>query len=204
MALSAAETKPLDMPLALGRAGVITTAPFTVALSGRYKFWLQTDRTPGVENFGCLTGDDGFEALCPGRVPELDLSWSVLDSAVAVARGGSDLEGWRRRQAALDPVKAAARLKAFPRLYRGRRQSRRRHAAVPHLRRLRCRGRSHLPPRARSPPARAHAGGLSSAPDGRLRRDTRHRRGRDDLLPVVRCGRRLHAPDRIRARKAAS
>jgi hypothetical protein len=106
-------TRPLDATVRLDRAGTTLRAPFRVALDGRYTIWLQTDRTPGVENFGCLTGDDGFEALCPGRAPELDLTWAITERGVAVARGGSDIEGWKKRQAALDPKAAAQQLKEF-------------------------------------------------------------------------------------------
>jgi hypothetical protein len=106
-------TRPLDTSVKLDRAGSALRALFHVGLDGRYNVWLQTDRTPGVENFGCLTGDDGFEALCLGRTPELDLSWAVIAHGVVIVRGASDIAGWHKRQAALDPREAATRLREF-------------------------------------------------------------------------------------------
>jgi hypothetical protein len=109
----AANTRPLDIPFALDRAGRIETPSFVVERGGPYDIWLQTDRTVGIAAFGCLTGEPDFEALCPGQVPALDLGWTAATDGVLVARGGSDLEGWRRRQAALDPREAARKLARF-------------------------------------------------------------------------------------------
>jgi len=107
------QTKPVDVAINLARAGVVLKAPFRARLDGRYKVWLQTDRTPGVERFGCLTGDDGFEALCPGQIPELEIRWMLLYRDQTWAHGGSDLEAWRQRQARIDPAEQSLRLKAL-------------------------------------------------------------------------------------------
>jgi hypothetical protein len=108
-----ANNRPLDIPIALGRAGQIETPTFTVGQGAPYDLWLQTDRAIGIAAFGCLTGEPDFEALCPGRVPVLDLAWTADENGIVVARGGSDFEGWRRRQAALDPRLAAKKLASF-------------------------------------------------------------------------------------------
>ena len=110
---STANTRALDTSLNLARAGQILKTDFTTGLSGRYDLFLQTDHTPGIAKFGCLTGDDKFEALCPRADPELDAAWIVSDTGTDVARGGSDIARWRERQAALDPAEAARRRKAY-------------------------------------------------------------------------------------------
>lgn len=110
---SAANTSALNTPLNLARPGRVLTATFTAHLTGRYDLFLETARTPGIETFGCLTGEDGFEAYCPKGDPELEAAWTVSEEGVSVARGGSDLAGWRKRQAALDPAEAARRRAAY-------------------------------------------------------------------------------------------
>jgi hypothetical protein len=110
---STANTRALDTTLNLARPGRIVGTDFTTGLSGRYDLFLQTDHTPGIAKFGCLTGDAGFEPLCPKGDPELETVWTVSDQGAAVARGGSDIEGWRARQAALNPAEAARRRAAY-------------------------------------------------------------------------------------------
>ncbi len=108
------DTEPLTMPLPLAQAGAaIESPPFTLALTGPFDISLQLDRGDGVQSFGCLTAEPGFEALCLGREPELDVTWTVRDGGVPIASGGSDLAAWRARQAALDPKYAAAKLAGF-------------------------------------------------------------------------------------------
>jgi hypothetical protein len=106
---SSANTRALDAPLNLSRAGTILAAPFTTPLGGRYELFFETDHSPGIAKFGCLTGDDRFEALCPTGAPELDAAWTVSLRSIPVAHGGSDVAGWHARQAALDPATAARR-----------------------------------------------------------------------------------------------
>ena len=110
---STANTSALDAPLNLARQGRVLTASFTTHLSGRYDLFLETARTPGIEKFGCLTGEDRFEAYCPKGDPELDTAWTISQNGTPVAQGGSDLAGWRARQAALDPAEAARRRAAY-------------------------------------------------------------------------------------------
>lgn len=110
---STSNTRALDTPLNLSRAGTILKTSFTTGLSGRYDLFLQTGHTPGIAKFGCLTGDDKFEALCPRGDPELETAWTVSDGGNPVARGGSDIAGWRARQAALDPAEAVRRRAAY-------------------------------------------------------------------------------------------
>ena len=110
---STANTRALYAPLDLARAGTVLDARIETGLSGRYDLFLETDHTPGIAKFGCLTGDSGFEALCPRGDPELDAAWTVSEEGSTVARGGSDLPGWRARQAALDPTEAARRRAAY-------------------------------------------------------------------------------------------
>jgi hypothetical protein len=108
-----ANTRPLDIPFGLARAGQVETPSFVIERDGPYDIWLQTDRTVGIPAFGCLTGEPAFEALCPGQVPVLDLAWTATTDGVPVARGGADLQGWRRRQAMLDPRDAARKFARF-------------------------------------------------------------------------------------------
>lgn len=110
---STANTRALDTALNLSRAGRIVSTDFTTGLSGRYDLFLQTDHSPGIAEFGCLTGDAGFEHLCPNGDPELEAAWTVSDRGSGIARGGSDIAGWRARQAALDPAEAAHRRAAY-------------------------------------------------------------------------------------------
>ncbi|MEJ1970813.1 MAG: hypothetical protein WDN03_19615 [Rhizomicrobium sp.] len=107
------DTVALDMPLPLARAATTDSRIFIASRSDPFDILLQLDRGAGVESFGCLTGEDGFEALCLGREPELDVGWTVTEAGVAVARGGGDRERWHARQAALDPKEAARRQARF-------------------------------------------------------------------------------------------
>jgi hypothetical protein len=108
-----AANKPLDMPLPLDRARTIVSPPFTLDQPSPYDIWLEVDRTPGVEAFGCLTAEPGFEKLCPMREPALDLGWIVSDKDGPVARGGSDLASWNRHRAAVAAQDAAEALWKF-------------------------------------------------------------------------------------------
>ncbi|MEI9989460.1 MAG: hypothetical protein WDM86_05415 [Rhizomicrobium sp.] len=111
---SPARTQPFAMRLSLDAAGAtVASRPFTLGLSGPYNLLLQLDRGDGVLAFGCLTAEPGFEALCPGREPELDVSWTVSEAGTLIARGGGGLARWKARRAALDPKAAAAKLAAF-------------------------------------------------------------------------------------------
>lgn len=113
LVFSTANTRALDTSLNLSRTGNILRTDFTTGLSGRYDLFLQTDHTPGIAKFGCLTGDERFEALCPTGDPELEAAWTVSDQGKPIARGGSDIAAWRARQAALDPAEAARRRTAY-------------------------------------------------------------------------------------------
>jgi len=106
-------TQAVSMALPLNAAGAVASKPFTLALTAPFELSLQVDRGDGVLSFGCLTGEPGFEALCLGREPELDVTWTVRDAGVPLARGGSDPGAWHARQAAIDPKAAAAKLAAF-------------------------------------------------------------------------------------------
>jgi hypothetical protein len=108
-----AANKPLDMALPLDRAQTIVSPPFALDRTALYDIWLQADRTPGVEVFGCLTAETGFEKLCPDRQPQLDLAWTLTDGKESVARGGTDLAGWEQRRAAVAPRDAAEALRKF-------------------------------------------------------------------------------------------
>jgi hypothetical protein len=108
-----AANKPLDMTLPLDHARTIISPPFALDQASPYDIWLEVDRTPGVEAFGCLTAEPGFEKLCPARQPELDLGWIVSDKDGPIARGGSDLPAWNRRRAAVAPPDAAEALRKF-------------------------------------------------------------------------------------------
>jgi hypothetical protein len=110
---STGNTRALSTPLDLARQGRVLDTAFTTHLSGRFDLFLQTDHTPGIEKFGCLTGEPGFESLCPNGDPELDAVWTVSERGATVARGGSDLAGWHMRQAAVAPAEAARRRAAF-------------------------------------------------------------------------------------------
>jgi hypothetical protein len=106
-----AANKPLDMPLPLDKARTIVSKPFTLQKASTYDIWLEVDRTPGVEAFGCITAEAGFEKLCPLRTPELDVAWTLRDGDRAVARGASDLAGWNQRRAAVPPHESAEALR---------------------------------------------------------------------------------------------
>lgn len=108
-----AANKPLDVALPLARAGTFAPPAFAPDRSGAYDLWLQTDRSPGLEAFGCLTADPGFEALCPKREPQLDLAWTVTANGTEVAHGATDLAGFRARRAAIAPAEAARKLHDF-------------------------------------------------------------------------------------------
>lgn len=110
---STANTRALDTAINLARPGKILDTTFTTGLSGRYDLFLETDHSTGIAKFGCLTGDDRFEALCPKGDPELEAAWAVSGNGNGVARGASDIAGWRARQAALDPAEAARRRAAY-------------------------------------------------------------------------------------------
>ena len=107
-------TQALSMPLPLDAAGAtVTSRPFTPSLTAPFDISLQLDRGDGVLDFGCLTAEPGFEALCPGRAPELDLTWTVSEAGARIASHGGDVPAWERRRAALDPAAARAKLAAF-------------------------------------------------------------------------------------------
>lgn len=106
-------TLPVQMPVALDRAGAVRTPAFRVAVAGPYDLWLEFDRKQDGEDFACLTGDTGAEAVCPRRDPELDVAWAVTANAVAVAQGATDWNRWHGRQAALDPAEAARRQRDY-------------------------------------------------------------------------------------------
>ncbi len=107
-------TQALAMRLPLAEAGAtIASRPFTLRLSGPHDLLLQLDRGDGVLAFGCLTAEPGFEALCLGRAPELDVAWTVGEAGTRVASGTSGLARWKDVQAATDPKAAAAKLAAF-------------------------------------------------------------------------------------------
>jgi hypothetical protein len=108
-----AANKPLDVRVALDQATTLVLPPFKLDRDGAYDIWLQVDRTAGIEAFGCLTAEPGFEKLCPSRAPELDATWTLTADGAAMARGGSDLAAWLRRRAAADPVAAAKALHDF-------------------------------------------------------------------------------------------
>jgi hypothetical protein len=108
-----AANKPLDVRVALDQATTLVLPPFKLDQGGAYDIWLQVDRTEGIEAFGCLTAEPGFETLCPSRAPELDATWTLTVNGAATARGGSDVAGWLRRRAAADPVAAAKALHDF-------------------------------------------------------------------------------------------
>jgi hypothetical protein len=108
-----AANKPLDVRIALDHATTLSLPPFTLDRDGAYEVWFQADRTAGIEAFGCLTAESGFEKLCPERLPELDATWTLTANGAAVARGGSDLAGWMRRRAAVDPRVATNALHDF-------------------------------------------------------------------------------------------
>jgi hypothetical protein len=108
-----AANKPLDMRIALDRATTLVLPPFTLDRDAPYDIWLQVDRTAGIEAFGCLTAEPGFEKLCPSRTPELDATWTLTVDGAATARGGSGLAAWMQRRAAADPVAAAKALNDF-------------------------------------------------------------------------------------------
>lgn len=104
----------LNMALPLDRAGAMTSQPFVPALSDPYDISLQLDRGDGVLSFGCLTGEDGFEALCLGHPqPELDLEWTLTEAGTPIARGGSDLDRWRTKVRGVDPKAAAVKLAKY-------------------------------------------------------------------------------------------
>jgi hypothetical protein len=108
-----AANKPLEVALPLDRARTIVSQQFTLGQASAYDIWLQVDRTPGVETFGCLTAEPGFEKLCPARQPELDLGWTLRDNEGPIAHGSSDLAAWNRRRAAVAPRDAARALRKF-------------------------------------------------------------------------------------------
>jgi hypothetical protein len=106
-------TLPVQMPVALDRAGTLQTRSFRVAVSGPYDLWLEFDRKQDGEDFACLTGDSGAEAVCPRRDPDLDVAWTVSTDAEPIASGATDWTRWHAAQAALDPAEAARRQKAY-------------------------------------------------------------------------------------------
>ena len=108
-----AANKPLDVRIALDQATTLVLPPFTLDRDASYDIWLEVDRTAGIEAFGCLTAEPGFEMLCPARAPEFDATWTLTADGVATARGGSDLAGWLHRRAAADPNAAAKALHDF-------------------------------------------------------------------------------------------
>ncbi|HXC55462.1 MAG TPA: hypothetical protein VNU97_09215 [Rhizomicrobium sp.] len=106
-------TLPVQMPVSLAAAGMVQTPSFRVAVAGTYDLWLEFERHQDAPDFACLTGDDGAEAVCPRRDPDLAVAWTIAAGGAAVARGATDWSGWHARQAALDPAKAARRRKAY-------------------------------------------------------------------------------------------
>lgn len=107
-------TQALSMALPLDAAdAAVTSKPFTLALTAPFDVSLQVDRGEGVLAFGCLTAEPGFEALCLGREPELDVTWTIREAGARIASRGSDLPWWKMRRAAIDPIQARARLAAF-------------------------------------------------------------------------------------------
>jgi hypothetical protein len=107
-------TQALSMPLPLAAADArIASKPFTLALTAPFDVSLQVDRGDGVLEFGCLTAEPGFEGLCFGREPELDVSWIVSEAGARIAGHASDVPRWKMRRAAIDPATARARLVAF-------------------------------------------------------------------------------------------
>ena len=107
-------TQALSMPLPLSAADTtVTSKPFTLAVTGPFDISLQLDRGDGVLSFGCLTAEPGFEALCPGRDPELDVTWTLSQAGARVASHGSDVPWWKMRRGAIDPAAARAKLAGF-------------------------------------------------------------------------------------------
>ncbi len=103
----------VQMPVALDRAGTIDSDSFAPHISGPYEIWLEFDRKQEGEDFACLTGDPGAEAVCPRKDPDLAVAWSVDEDSVTAARGATNWQDWHAKQAALDPAEAARRRKAF-------------------------------------------------------------------------------------------
>lgn len=107
-------TQALAMSLPLSAADTtVTSKPFTLALTAPFDISLQLDRGDGVLGFGCLTAEPGFEALCPGRDPELDVTWTLSEAGARIASRASDVPQWKMRRAAIDPATARAKLAAF-------------------------------------------------------------------------------------------
>ena len=112
-------TLRVQMPVALGRAGAVISPAFRVAIPGPYEIWLEFDRKQDFdgksdgEDFACLTGDPGAEAVCPRNDPDLEIAWSVARDSATVAGGATDWTDWHAKQAALDPADAARRQKAY-------------------------------------------------------------------------------------------
>ncbi len=113
MVVLSASVNALTMPLPLDRPATIVGRPFALSHTGPFEIDLQLDRGDGIESFGCLTGEEGFEALCMGRTPQLDVTWTVTEADVPVASGGTDIAGWQSRQAKIDPKDAADKLRNF-------------------------------------------------------------------------------------------
>lgn len=114
-----ANTLPVQMPVDLAHAGAVRTPAFQVAVSGPYDLWLEFDRKQDGEDFACLTGDAGAEAVCPRRDPDLTVAWAVAAGGTPIAHGATDWSRWHAKQAALDPADAARRQKAYQ-AYRAR------------------------------------------------------------------------------------
>jgi hypothetical protein len=106
-------TLPVQMPVALDRAGTVRTPPFRVAVAGPYDLWLEFDRKQDGEDFACLTGDAGAEPVCPRKDPDLAVAWTVTAPSAPVAQGATNWDHWHAVQAALDPAEAARRRKAY-------------------------------------------------------------------------------------------
>jgi hypothetical protein len=103
----------VQMPIALDRSDIVDSPGFVPGITGPYDIWLEFDRKQDGEDFACLTGEPGAEAVCPRKDPGLSLSWAVAENAVLAAHGRTDWSVWHARQAALDPAEAARRRKAY-------------------------------------------------------------------------------------------
>jgi hypothetical protein len=108
-----ANTLPVQMPVALDRAAAVRTPPFRVTVAGPYDLWLEFDRKQDGEDFACLTGDAGAEAVCPRKDPDLAVAWTVSTQSAPIASGSTHWDHWHAVQAALDPAEAARRRKAY-------------------------------------------------------------------------------------------
>jgi len=108
-----AASKPLDVALRLDRAGDIALPVFTLDREGDYDIWLQADHSAGPLDFGCLTAQPGFEKPCRPQDAELDLRWTLSSAGAPLAGGGTGIEAWRVRAAAVPPADATAAHRAF-------------------------------------------------------------------------------------------